>query len=319
MRTPASFSFRQRVRVVEGSVFDAAAVRETISPPGGPVDVVLSALGARSLKKGDVLERGVPLMVAAMQQAGVRRIIALGLAGALASSLDQQPAWRRWFVQKIVPNALLKNAVASQVSQWKTFSTSELDFTMVMPPMFANGPGRGVAKLRVDGEALPPRGARIFARGCGGLHDAADWQCAVGGKGRVYLVVSWNQGGVGAVCYDDVLSTSHLKKSCFRRQRHDLEIVDVVCCRAAIDPSLRDCPTGRRRVRGFKVKYDVHLIKAHTAAKPAEGKALVYLVQDDLNFTNTPDLTTRLGVDGQWSGATRGRSYLFAYIDPGEH
>jgi putative NADH-flavin reductase len=156
VRMPGEFQFKDRVRVVEGSVFDAAAVRETIAG----ADLVLSALGARSLKKEDVLERGVPLIVAAMRDLDVRRIIALGSAGALPISLDKQPAWRRWVVQKIVYNTLLKYAVASQISQWKTLSTSGLDFTMVMPPMLANSPGRGLAALRVDGEALPRYGSR---------------------------------------------------------------------------------------------------------------------------------------------------------------
>jgi putative NADH-flavin reductase len=157
VRTPDEFLFKDRVRVVQGSVFDAGVVRETIAG----ADLVMSALGARSLKKEDVLERGVPLIVGAMRDVGVRRIIALGSAGALPSSLDKQPAWRRWVVQNIVYNTLLKNAVASQISQWKTLSTSGLDFTMVMPPMLANSPGRGLDRLRVDGEALPRYGSRI--------------------------------------------------------------------------------------------------------------------------------------------------------------
>jgi len=45
-----------------------------------------------------------------------------GLAGALPDSLDKQPAWRRWIVQKIVYNAFLKWPVASQIS-----STPPLD------------------------------------------------------------------------------------------------------------------------------------------------------------------------------------------------
>jgi putative NADH-flavin reductase len=155
VRSPETFRFRDRVRIVQGSVFDAAAVRRAVEG----ADVVLSALGARSLKKEDVLERGVPLIVEAMRQTGVRRIIVLGSAGALSDSLKKQPAWRRWFVQKIVYNTFLKWAVASQISQWKTLSTSGLDFTMVMPPMLLNSPGRG--KYRIDGEALPPHGARI--------------------------------------------------------------------------------------------------------------------------------------------------------------
>jgi putative NADH-flavin reductase len=159
LRTPAAFAFRDRVRVVEGNAFDAEAIRQTVWSPEGGADVVLSALGARSLKKEDVLERAVPLIVTAMRETGVRRIIALGSAGALDDSLKKQPAWRRWFVQNIVYNTFLKWAVASQVSQWKTLSASGLDWTMVMPPMLLNSPGRGV--YRIDGEALPPHGSRI--------------------------------------------------------------------------------------------------------------------------------------------------------------
>jgi putative NADH-flavin reductase len=155
LRSPETFPLRERVRVIQGTVFDPDPVRRTVEG----ADVVLSALGARSLKKEDILERGVPLIVAAMKETGVRRIIVLGSAGALPDALAKQPAWRRWFVQKIVYNTFLKWAVASQISQWKTLSSSGLDFTMVMPPMLLNTPGRG--SYRVDGEALPSHGSRI--------------------------------------------------------------------------------------------------------------------------------------------------------------
>jgi putative NADH-flavin reductase len=155
VRRPAEFEYAGSVRVVEGSAFDAEAIRRTVEG----ANVVLSALGARSLRREDVLERAVPLIAAAMKEAGVRRIIVLGSAGALQDSLKKQPAWRRWFVQKIVYNTFLKWAVASQIDQWKVLSASGLDFTMVMPPMLLNSPGRGT--YRVDGEALPRHGARI--------------------------------------------------------------------------------------------------------------------------------------------------------------
>jgi putative NADH-flavin reductase len=155
LRTPETFPYRSQMQVVQGTAFDATAVSQTIRG----ADVVLSALGARSLGKEDVLERAVPLIVAAMQQARVKRIIALGSAGALSDSLKKQPSWRRWFVQKIVYNTFLKWPVASQVSQWQTLSASGLDWTMVMPPMLVNSPGRSV--YRVDGDALPRHGMRI--------------------------------------------------------------------------------------------------------------------------------------------------------------
>lgn len=155
VRSRKKFRFSGLAEAVEGSVFDLAAVRRTVAG----VDVVLSALGARSLKKEDVLERAVPVIVQAMRAEGVRRIVALGSAGALEDSLKKQAAWRRWIVQKIVYNTLLKWAVASQISQWKTLAASGLGFTMVMPPMLTDGKARG--EFRVDGEALPRGGSRI--------------------------------------------------------------------------------------------------------------------------------------------------------------
>ena len=155
LRHPETFPLRLIVQAVHGSAFDPKAVAQTIEG----ADIVLSALGANSLKKEDVLERAVPLIVAAMQQKNVHRIIVLGSAGAKPDALDKQPAWRRWIVEHIVYNTLLKWPVASQRSQYATLSTSNLDWTMVMPPMLTNGRGRG--KWRIDPDALPPNASRI--------------------------------------------------------------------------------------------------------------------------------------------------------------
>jgi putative NADH-flavin reductase len=160
LRTPERFSLRDQVHVIQGSPFDVASVRQTIDG----ADAVLSALGAKSLKKEDVLERAVPQIITAMQESlsqakPVRRIVVLGSAGALSSSLNKQAAWRRWIVQNIVYNTFLKWPVASQISQWDNLSHSKLDWTMVMPPMLTNAPARG--SYRIDGDALPRDGSRI--------------------------------------------------------------------------------------------------------------------------------------------------------------
>jgi putative NADH-flavin reductase len=152
LRSPAAFPYRDRVTVVEGNAFDSSAVRKAVEG----ADVVLSALGAHSpLRNENVLPRAVPIIVEAMQQ-GVRRIIVLGSAGALPDSLSKQPAWRRWIAENIVYTFLLKWPVVEQISQYKTLAASDLDWTMVMPPMLTNGPARG--SYRVDREALPRNG-----------------------------------------------------------------------------------------------------------------------------------------------------------------
>jgi putative NADH-flavin reductase len=160
LRTPEKFSLRDKVHVIGGTPFDLTAVRKTIEG----TDVVLSTLGAKSLKQEDVLERAVPQIITAMQETAsqtrpVRRIIVLGSAGALPTSLDKQPVWQRWIVQNIVYNTFLKWPVASQISQWKDLSHSNLDWTMVMPMKLSNAAARGT--YRVDGNALPRNGSRI--------------------------------------------------------------------------------------------------------------------------------------------------------------
>jgi putative NADH-flavin reductase len=156
LRTPAVFPYADRVHVVQGNAFDRTAVRKTVEGAG----VVFSTLGAHSpLKNENVLPRAVPLIVEAMEQAGKRRIIVLGSAGALGDSLRKQPAWRRLIVEQIVYKTFLKWPVLEQIAQYRLLSASNLDWTMVMPPMLTNAPARG--DYRVDGEALPRNGSRI--------------------------------------------------------------------------------------------------------------------------------------------------------------
>jgi hypothetical protein len=61
----------------------------------------------------------------------------------------------------------------------------------------------------------------------------------------------------------------------------------------------------------FEVKLDDTL---HLLAQPEEGKAIVYVFEDD--FTGP---TMRIGVDGCWVGATNSKSFLYFSLAPGEH
>ena len=61
----------------------------------------------------------------------------------------------------------------------------------------------------------------------------------------------------------------------------------------------------------FEVKLDDSL---HVLAHPEEGKAIVYVFEDDFSGP-----TMRIGVDGAWTGATNGKSFLYFTLAPGEH
>jgi putative NADH-flavin reductase len=156
VRKPQSFPYLKSVHVIEGSAFDPVAVAATVAD----ADVVFTALGAKSpFRNENVLPRAVPIIVAAMKQSGVRRIIALGAAGARPDALIKQPAWARWVIQKLIFNTVLKFPIREQIAQHEILSSSGLDWTMVLPPKLTNARASGA--YRVDGDALPRQGHSI--------------------------------------------------------------------------------------------------------------------------------------------------------------
>ena len=86
---------------------------------------------------------------------------------------------------------------------------------------------------------------------------------------------------------------------------------------AQSDPGIAIAPGG---CGDSKEKLAVKLDKKqHPLAKPDDGKALVYFVQDDTQFNAIDKPTVRAGIDGAWVGATHGNSYFYFSVDPGEH
>ncbi len=61
----------------------------------------------------------------------------------------------------------------------------------------------------------------------------------------------------------------------------------------------------------FDVKTDR---KQHPVARPDAEKAIVYVFED---IERGP--TMRVGLDGAWIGANKGKSYFFYSVDPGVH
>jgi hypothetical protein len=65
-------------------------------------------------------------------------------------------------------------------------------------------------------------------------------------------------------------------------------------------------------------QFQVTTSNTHTQPQIDPGKALIYLVEEQ-KFRAFRNVTVRVGLDGQWVGATRGDSYLYFPVDPGEH
>jgi hypothetical protein len=60
----------------------------------------------------------------------------------------------------------------------------------------------------------------------------------------------------------------------------------------------------------------------HAIASPDPGKALVYVVGEDISeafYCKGCGIIARVGLNGNWMGAINGDSFLFFPVDPGEH
>jgi Protein of unknown function (DUF2846) len=68
-----------------------------------------------------------------------------------------------------------------------------------------------------------------------------------------------------------------------------------------------------------KTKFEVKTNKSQHLTQADAGKALVYFIENDSQFDSFPSPTTRMGIDGEWVGATHGNSYFYLSVDPGVH
>lgn len=118
--------------IAHGDVLDRTAVSAAI----GGQDAVLCSLGAG--RKGGVRARGTANILSGMADHGVRRLICqttLGV-GDSAANLD-------FFWKYIMFGLLLRPAFADHVQQEDLVSRSDLDWTIVRPAAFTDGPETG--------------------------------------------------------------------------------------------------------------------------------------------------------------------------------
>ena len=151
---PATLLAHPHLRVVKGEVLDSAAVLEAMHGHRA----VLSALGARTRKKDEVLVHAIPNILQAMRQEYVSRIVVLGAAGVAPdygkyhnalTSLTIWTAKKTW----------LKYPYLDQIAQERLLKASEADYTIVRTPRLIDGPLTG--KYRVLPDALPPGSLNI--------------------------------------------------------------------------------------------------------------------------------------------------------------
>ncbi len=121
-----------RVHVVEGNVFDAQALAPVVA---GHDAVVITLGGGR---KGGVRARGTAAIIEAMQATEVRRLVVQSTLG-VGDSREQL----NFFWKRLMFGLLLRGAYADHVEQERQTRASGLDWTIVRPGSFTDGPRTG--------------------------------------------------------------------------------------------------------------------------------------------------------------------------------
>jgi len=153
-RSSAGLPQDPQLHVVQGDVFDFGTVVDAVRGHRA----VLSALGARTRKKADVLAKAIPHILDGMRQEYVNRIIVLGAAGIHPDYGKYQNALTTmglWIAKKTV----LRHPFVDQAAQERLLAASDLDYTIVRAPRLVDGPFTGTYRVLPD--ALPPGALRI--------------------------------------------------------------------------------------------------------------------------------------------------------------
>ena len=154
VRTPEGLPQDPHLRVIQGDVFDFGAVVDAVRGHRA----VLSALGAHTRKREDILARAIPHILEGMRQEYVNRLIVLGAAGAHKDYGKYQNALTTMALWTAKMTAL-KYPFIDQVAQERLIAASDVDYTIVRAPRLMDGPFTG--KYRVLPGALPPGALRI--------------------------------------------------------------------------------------------------------------------------------------------------------------
>ena len=145
VRSPQKLgSLRQRVVVREGDPRRVTDLRDML--PGH--EAVISTLGPAGVGPTTILRAAAESTVAAMQAAGVRRLLVVS-AAVLFDDLG--------LAGKILRHTLLRNVGDDSIEMERIVTASALDWTIARPPRLTNGPRTG--RYDVENGHLPGRSA----------------------------------------------------------------------------------------------------------------------------------------------------------------
>ena len=140
-RTPSKLMLRNpNLSIVEGNVLDPVAVAQVAEGQ----DVVICSLGLTTDNPDDLCTQGTKLIMAAMKEKGIRRLIVVTALGT-ADSYDQVS-----FFFKGIIATVLKKAYTDKNTQEAAVRASDLDWIIVRPGGLSDQPANGKYHFGTD-------------------------------------------------------------------------------------------------------------------------------------------------------------------------
>jgi putative NADH-flavin reductase len=147
-RMPEKLEKHEHLTVIEGNVRNVDHVRETIKG----CDLVFSAL---STDKSDTLTVATPLVIDAMTNEGISRVVTIGTAGILNSRYEEG----KYRFETDESKRSKTFAAEEHLRVFHTLQDSPLDWTIVCPTYLPDGPEMG--HVRAEQNMLPDGGKKI--------------------------------------------------------------------------------------------------------------------------------------------------------------
>ena len=142
VRTPQKMSIRHpKLMLIQGSSLDATKVNEAINGSDG----VISALGQGKDSPADLQTRSTQLIIDAMKQHGLRRLVSL-TGGGVRDAAHDKPGFMDnmiVFIMKNVAGSGARNALFDGISHADLIRQTDLDWTIVRGPMLTDDPAKG--------------------------------------------------------------------------------------------------------------------------------------------------------------------------------
>jgi putative NADH-flavin reductase len=135
------------VRLIHGDAMERTDIDAAMA---GGCDVVISALGARSLNKTRLLETFATNILASMQVVGISRFIELSAAGTFGLPKMSGISLFQRFTFEVLRRTILRHSFDDHAAADRLIQDSGLDWTIVQPPELTNDPPRGYG-IAVEG------------------------------------------------------------------------------------------------------------------------------------------------------------------------